>query len=153
MTAIRKWPASLIVLLALVPAAVAGQAPPASVPDGRWIFRAPILQITTAPAAEAADEQEFVLELRSDPRGMLTGSVSVGLRMPLTVTKPWHRVAIADGVADGRTVSFSAWQYDQFRNTLHYRGVVDGDVLRLTITRDTPAGPVRREVVARRSAQ
>lgn len=151
MTAIRWWSASLIVLLALVPVPVAGQAASPSVPDGRWIFRAPTLQITTAPAAVTADEQEFVLELRSGPRGMLTGSVSVGLRMPLTVTQPWHRVAIADGTVEGRVVSFSAWQYDQFRNTLRYRGVVDGDELRLTITRDTPAGRERREVVARRS--
>lgn len=121
-------------------------------PDGRWIFRAPILQITTTAATVTDTEQEVVLDLRSGARGTLTGTVAVGLRMPLTVTHPWHRVEIADGVVDGRTVSFSAWQYDQYRGTLRYAGIVDGDTLRLTITRDTPRGPERREVVARRSA-
>jgi hypothetical protein len=74
----------------------------------------------------------------------------VGLRMPLTVIQPWHRVEIADGQVNGKTISFRAWKYDGYRNYLQYEGSLDGDELKLMVTRETPSGPVAAATTARR---
>ena len=59
---------------------------------------------------------------------------------------------ISDGRIDGRQLTFSAWQFDGYKNRVRYAGEVTGDVLDLTMTRETPAGPEKTTVKAVRQA-
>jgi hypothetical protein len=49
-------------------------------------------------------------------------------------------VEISAGQFDGSRVSFEVWTLDNFRNRTRYEGQLDGSTLRLTLTRETPAG-------------
>jgi hypothetical protein len=58
-------------------------------------------------------------------------------------------VEISSGQFDGSLVSFEVWALDTFRNRTRYEGQLDGNTLRLTLTRETPAG---RETIAQVAA-
>jgi hypothetical protein len=57
-------------------------------------------------------------------------------------------VEISDAKVEGAQVSFTAWQFDGYKNRIRYDGVVEGDRLSLTMTRETANGAERTQAVA-----
>jgi hypothetical protein len=59
---------------------------------------------------------------------------------------------ITDGKVDGNNVSFTVKrEFNGNTMVTKYEGVVDGDSMKLKITRDTQNGPTTTEVVAKKS--
>jgi len=59
---------------------------------------------------------------------------------------------ITDGKVDGNNVSFTVKrEFNGNSMVTKYEGVVDGDSMKLKITRDTQNGPTTTEVVAKKS--
>ena len=126
---------------------------------GRWEFsdelpRAPGASGVGAGRGRGAAppaERHVMLELRPGPGNTLTGRLDLGPgRAP--GQNPQRPVEIADGQLEGTHLSFSAWEFDRYRNRVRYEGTLDGQVLKLTLTRATSRGPERIEVTARRPA-
>jgi hypothetical protein len=49
-------------------------------------------------------------------------------------------VEISEGRFDGSRLSFEVWTLDNYRNRTRYDGQLEGSALRLTLTRESPAG-------------
>jgi hypothetical protein len=95
----------------------------------------------------------ITLDLKVAPGNTLTGtfaSSSSAARGGAPGNNPLRPVEISDGTIDGDRVSFSAWQFDGYKNRLRFSGVLDGDSLRLTMSRETAAGPEKIDAIARR---
>jgi opacity protein-like surface antigen len=59
---------------------------------------------------------------------------------------------ITDGKVDGNNVSFTVKrEFNGNTMTIKYEGTVNGDEMKLKITRDTQNGPMTNEVTAKRS--
>lgn len=137
--------------------------------DGRWAFQlesvaAPVVRPAGAGRAGAAAggrggrgtpaesaRAQVIVSLRAGPANGLAGNVTT--LAPgrggggAAGTQP---VQISDGRFDGTTVAFEIWVLDGYRNRTRYEGRLDGEVLRLTLTREAPGG---REVIAEVAAE
>jgi hypothetical protein len=93
------------------------------------------------------------LNLKLGAGGTLGGTVAAPAsgRGAAPGGNPSRPVEISDGKVNGTHVSFSVWQFDGYKNRMHYDGSVDGDRLVLTITRDTANGTERTQAVAVRT--
>ena len=81
----------------------------------------------------------------------LTGTVPAGGRGG--GDNPPPPIEITDGKVDGNNISFTVKrEFNGNSMVTKYEGVVNGDELKLKITRDGQDGPVTTEVVAKRSA-
>jgi hypothetical protein len=124
---------------------VAGQAQGGD-PTGRWVFTS-----EAAPARGRGNttpaKQTIILQLELGPGNSVTGTLDPGPgRAP--GNNPQRPVEISDGRIDGRQLTFSAWEFDGYKNRIHYVGEVAGDALDLTMTRETPTGPKKTSVKA-----
>jgi hypothetical protein len=90
------------------------------------------------------------LNLEAGPAGTLAGTVAIPAsgRAGGTGGNPSRPVEISDGKVEGAHVSFSAWQFDGYKNRMRYDGDVLGDRLALTMTRETANGTERTQAVA-----
>jgi hypothetical protein len=90
------------------------------------------------------------LNLKLGPGGTLGGTVAISGsgRGGAPGGNPVRPVEISDGKVDGNHVAFSVWQFDSYRNRMRYDGIVDGNRLTLTMTRDTANGLERTQAVA-----
>jgi hypothetical protein len=123
---------------------------------GRWEFSID----TPAPAAAGARgsgtaaqgpaTRTVTLNLTVGAGGTVSGTVAISGsgRGGGPGGNPSRPVEISDGKADKTHVSFSVWQFDGYRNRMRYDGIVEGDRLTLTMTRDTSNGPERIQAVA-----
>jgi hypothetical protein len=98
------------------------------------------------PATVAAE-----LELMRGPADTVTGTVDLnpGAR-GAPGGNPERPVEISDGRwRDGR-LTFSVWHMDRHHNRIRFEGTLAGDVLNLTMSRDTSSGVETTHVSARR---
>src|SRR5262245_39934701 len=138
------------------------QTPPADV-AGRWEFsyEAPATgrggrgagavggEGGSAPAAGA---RKATLDLKAGAGNTAVSS----LTLPATGRggapggNPLRPVEISGGKIEANHVSFSAWQFDGYKNRVRYEGTVVGDSLQLTLTRETPTGVETTKATATR---
>src|SRR5262245_10686191 len=127
-------------------------------PSGRWEFTTEAAAPAAtgargrATGAQAPAMRTVTLVLKLGPGGTLVGTVATsgsgrGGGSGGTGGNPSRPVEIGDGKVDGTHVSFSVWQFDGYKNRMHYDGTVEGDRLALTMTRDTANGPERTQAV------
>ncbi len=103
-------------------------------------------------AAGAASDRQAFLDVKPGPAGTITGTVDLnpgGRGAP--GNNPDRPVEISDGHVDGAHLTFSTWSMDGYRNRIQFDGVVEGDVLQLTLHRATPTGVETTHVTARRT--
>ena len=125
---------------------------------GRWEFTTDAQAASTdrgrGAGATAQEPAKRVVTLNLSPGagGTVSGTVAVSgsERGGAPGGNPGRPVEIRDGKADGGRLSFSVWQFDGYRNRMHFDAIVEGDRLTLTMTRDTPSGPERTHVDASR---
>jgi hypothetical protein len=93
-----------------------------------------------------------VLDLSRGPADTVTGTIDLN---PGARTAPGNNpdrpVEISDGRVDGGRLTFSTWYLDGYRNRLQFDGMVEGDLLHLTLRRTTPSGVETTRVMAHRT--
>jgi len=126
-------------------------------PTGHWTF---VWEPPAAGRGRGAGGQAVVartadLWLRPGPGNSLTGTLGIdaGRSGGAPGTNPLRPVELSDGRIDGNQLSFSVWQFDRHTNRVRYEGTLHGDVLDLTLSRDTPDGVETRDVRATRAAE
>jgi hypothetical protein len=144
---------ALVIAAALSAVGVSHAQSAASGPAGRWEFT--IEAPTSAgrgrgTGAQTPATRTVTLKLEPGPGGTLGGTVAIpgSGRSGGTGGNPLRPVEISDGKVDGSQLSFSVWQFDGYKNRMRYDGLVNGDRLTLTMTRDTANGTERTEAVA-----
>jgi hypothetical protein len=93
-----------------------------------------------------------VLVLQPGPAGTVTGTIAsdMGGRNSGPGGNPQPPVEIRDGKFDGTRLTFSSWDMDRYTNRFQYEGVLQGNVLKLTISHQTPTGIEQIEASASR---
>ena len=108
--------------------------------SGKWTFE--------QPGRGGNPGRPVTITLKADG-AKLTGSVP---GMGRGGDNPPPPTEITDGKVDGNNVSFTVKrEFNGNSMVTKYEGVVDGDSMKLKITRDTQNGPTTTEVVAKKS--
>jgi hypothetical protein len=108
----------------------------------------------SATAAQGPATRTVTLNLTVGAGGTVSGTVAISGsgRGGGPGGNPARPVEISDGKADKTRVSFSVWQFDGYTNRTRYDGIVEGDRLTLTMTRETASGTERTQAVAVRES-
>ncbi|HTS64666.1 MAG TPA: hypothetical protein VMH28_21735 [Candidatus Acidoferrales bacterium] len=107
---------------------------------GKWTFE--------QPGRGGGPGRPVTITLKQDG-AKLTGSVP---GMGRGGDNPPPPTEITDGKVDGNNVSFTVKrEFNGNTMVTKYEGTVNGDEMRLKITRDTQNGPMTNEVTAKRS--
>jgi hypothetical protein len=106
--------------------------------SGKWTYE--------GPGRGGNPGRPVTLTLKADG-ATLTGTVPAGGR-----GGGGEPIAISDGKVDGDNISFTVKrEFNGNAMVIKYEGVLNGDELKLKITRNGPDGPVTTDVVAKRA--